>query len=61
MKVLVAKLCPTLCNSIDFSPPGSSVQGVLQASGLPIPSPGDLPDPGREPRSTTCLFLFPMF
>ena len=36
-------------------PAGSSVQGILQAKGywsvLPFPSPGDLPDPGIEPRS----------
>ena len=40
---------------MDYSPPGSSVHGILQAeywSGLPFPSPGDLPpDPGIEPRS----------
>ena len=23
--------CPTLCNAIDYSPPGSSVHGLLQA------------------------------
>ena len=28
---LVAKLCLTLCNSIDCSPPGSSVHGISQA------------------------------
>ena len=28
---LVAKLCPTLCDPLDCSPPGSSVQGILQA------------------------------
>ena len=31
--------CPTLCNRIDGSPPGSSVPGILQAgiwSGLPL-------------------------
>ena len=27
----VAQLCPTLCNPIDCSLPGSSVQGLLQA------------------------------
>ena len=27
----VAQSCPTLCNPIDCSPPGSSVQGILQA------------------------------
>ena len=25
------QLCPTLCNPIDRSPPGSSVPGILQA------------------------------
>ena len=32
--VLCAKslqLCPTLCNTMDYSPPGSSVRGILQA------------------------------
>ena len=41
-------------NPMDCSPPDSSVHGILQAeywSGLPFPSPGDLPDPGIEPRS----------
>ena len=28
---LVSKSCPTLCNPVDYSPPGSSVYGVLQA------------------------------
>ena len=31
VKVLVARLCPTLCNSMDYSTPGSSVHGILQA------------------------------
>ena len=33
---------------------GSSVHGILHAeygSGLPFPSPGDLPDQGTEPES----------
>jgi len=39
-----------------YSLPGSSVHGILQArilewSGLPFPSPGDLPDPGIKPLS----------
>ena len=29
--LLVAQLYGTLCNSIDYSPPGSSVHGILQA------------------------------
>ena len=28
--VLVAQSCPALCNSMDRSPPGSSVHGILQ-------------------------------
>ena len=31
VQVLVTHLCPTLCNSMDCSPPGSSVHGILQA------------------------------
>ena len=34
--------CPTLCDPIDRSPPGSPVPGILQQehwSGLPLPSP----------------------
>ena len=30
-EVLVAQLCPTLCDPMDCSPPGSSVHGILQA------------------------------
>ena len=31
VKVLVAQLCPALCNPMDHSPPGSYVRGILQA------------------------------
>ena len=45
MGCLVAQLCPTLCNPMDnYSPwdfPGKNIW-----SGLPFPSPGDLPNPG---------------
>ena len=54
--VCVAKSYPTLCNSMDCSSPGSSVCGILRQeywSGLPFPSPEDLPNPGIEPRSPT--------
>ena len=51
---LVTKLCPTLgtpwtvaCQALLFM--GFSRQGYW--SGLPFPAPGDLPDPGIEPRS----------
>ena len=45
----IAQLCPNLCNPMDCSMPGSSVHGFPRQeywSGLPFPSPGDLPDPG---------------
>ena len=29
--MLVAQSCPTLCDPVDCSPPGSSVHGILQA------------------------------
>ena len=31
MFVLVAQSCPTLCSPMDYSPPGSSVHGIVQA------------------------------
>ena len=31
VKVLVAQSCLTLCDPMDYSPPGSSVHGILQA------------------------------
>ena len=34
MKVLVASWCLTLCDPIDYSLPGSSVHGILQARKL---------------------------
>ena len=44
--------CPILCDSMDSSPPGSSVHGILQArrlEGVPFPTPEDLPDSGIKP------------
>ena len=52
--MLCAQLCPTLCDSMDGSPPGSSVRGIPQArglSGLPCPPPGGLPYPELHPVS----------
>ena len=54
------QLCPTLCNPMDYSLPSSSIHGIFQAkywSGLPFPSPGDLPDPGIEPAATAAKSL----
>ena len=48
---LVIRSCPTLCDPIDYSPPGSSVHGIFQARKLEFPSPEDLPEPGTEPES----------
>ena len=42
------------CDSIDYSPPGSSVHGIPRQeywSGLPFSSPGHLPNPGIESKS----------
>ena len=34
VEVLVAQSCLTLCNTMDCSPPGSSLHGILQARRL---------------------------
>ena len=34
VKALISQLCPTLCNPMDYSPPGSSLRGILQESML---------------------------
>ena len=51
VKVKVIQSCPTVCD-----PMGYPVDGILQARILEwvaFPSPGDLPNPGIEPRSPT--------
>ena len=51
---LVTKLCPTLCDPMEYIWPGASVHGISrqeQWNGLPFPSPGDLPDLGIKPMS----------
>ena len=48
----VTQSCQTLCDPLDHQAPlsmGFSRQEYW--NGLPFPSPGDLPDPGIEPRS----------
>ena len=49
----VAQLCLTVCDTMGCSPPGflSMEFSREYLSGLPFPSPGDLPDPGIKPRS----------
>ena len=54
VKVLVTHSCLILCDLINCSIPGSSVLGILQARILEwvaIPFPGNLSQPGTEPRS----------
>ena len=61
--------CPTLCDPIDCSSPGSSFHGILQTSilgGLPCPPPGNLSNPGVQLASLIspalpvqfCFFFF---
>ena len=50
----VSQSCLTLWEPMDCSLPGSSFRGFSRQeywSGLPLPSPGDLPNPGIKPRS----------
>ena len=50
----VAQSCPTLCDPMDCSPPGYTIHGISRQeywSGVPFPSPGDLPESGIEPWS----------
>ena len=54
MYAKLLQLCPTLCNPMDYSPPGSSVHRILQARILEwvaMPSSEDLSNPGIEPTS----------
>ena len=48
---LVTQLRPTLCGPMDYSPPGSSVHGILRQeywNRLTFPPAGDISDPGTE-------------
>ena len=49
----VAQSCPTLCDpTLAYqAPPSLGFSRQECWSGLPFPSPGDLPDPGIEPTS----------
>ena len=51
------QLCLTLCDSMDYSLPGSSVYGILQARMVAMPCSRDLPNPGIEPH-LLCLLLW---
>ena len=45
-KVKVAQSCLTLCDPVDYT-----VHGISRPEHWSFPSPGDLPNPGIEPRS----------
>ena len=51
----VTQSCPTLCDPMDCSPQAPPSMGFSKQeywSGLPFPSPGDLPELGTEPGSS---------
>ena len=54
MRAKSLQLCPTLCNSVNCCPPGSSVHGILQARILDFvdvtSSRGS-----SQPRDQTCI------
>ena len=55
-----AQLYSTLCDFMDCCPPSSSAHGIFQARMermARIPTPGDLPNQGIEPRPL-CLILY---
>ena len=55
VKVLVCQSCLTLCNSMDWSLPGSSVHEIFPGKNIGVGRhsllQGNLPDPGVKPRS----------
>ena len=53
VKSEVAQLCPILCGPLGCAfqaPPSMGFSRQEYWSGLPFPSPGDLPNPGIEPK-----------
>ena len=51
VKVKVAQLCPTVCDPMDCIVDGILQARILEWVGQPFSSPGNLPNPGIEPRS----------
>ena len=53
----IVQSCPTLCNPMDCSPPGSSVHGILQArilEGVAIPFSRGSSQP-RDQTQVSCI------
>ena len=66
LQLFCAQSCPTLCDPMDSSPPGSSVHGISQAGILEWVAISILPEPGIEPSSPKSgyqlyLLLIPLF
>ena len=60
--VLVTQLCPTLCDPMDCTPPGSSFHGILQAGmlewvAIPFPTKGS--NPGSPAQQANSLLSEP--
>ena len=56
----VARLCLTLCDPIDCSLSSSSAVEYFRQeywSGFPFPPPGDLPNPGTEPKALSSALV----
>ena len=62
LRAKCAQSCPTLCNPMNCSPPGSSLSMGFSrqefCSGLPFPSPGDLPNTGLNSGFLHCRILY---
>ena len=61
LRSLVTQLCPTLCDPMDCSLPGSSIHGISQQAHwnvLPFTSPRDLPNTGIKPESPALAGVF---
>ena len=56
----ICQSCPTLCDPMNCSPPGSPIHGIFQARVLewvPFPSPGGLPNLGMTSPKVWCYSL----
>ena len=56
-KMLITQSCSILCDSMDCSPPGSAVHGILQArilEWIAMPFSRE-PTPGNQPREPSAL------
>ena len=54
------RLFVTLWTEAHHTPPSMGFSRQEYWSGLPFPSPGDLPEPGMEPKSLELQMLYPL-